>query len=200
MLGRMRIKLLLPGLLFMLWLAGCRCHRDVTRLLPVAPAPLTGPTTALVTIAPETPAGDLPAPAMPERIQPTSEEAAPKYSLSELSLELEDAYFELDQHDLRADGRRALRLDSAVLKTIESQSPHTMIVIEGHCDERGSSEYNLALGAMRAEAAKVFLLDLGIPAASLKTITYGKERPQCTVQAEDCWQKNRRAHLAPDNR
>ena len=120
-----------------------------------------------------------------------------KYSLNELLLELADAYFDLDQHDLREDARAALHADASLVKTIVAQSPDTTMLIEGHCDERGSAEYNLALGALRAEAAKEFLIEGGIPSGILKTITYGKERPQCTTQIEDCWQKNRRAHLTP---
>ena len=76
--------------------------------------------------------------------------------------------------------------------------PQTMIRVDGHCDERGSAEYNLALGAMRAESAREFLVRQGIPSKILKTISYGKERPQCVDQNESCWQKNRRAHLAED--
>jgi peptidoglycan-associated lipoprotein len=120
-----------------------------------------------------------------------------KYSLNELLLELADAYFDLDQHDLREDARAALHADASLVKTIVAQSPDTTMLIEGHCDERGSAEYNLALGAMRAEAAKKYLVENGIPSGILKTITYGKERPQCTTQTEECWQKNRRAHLTP---
>ncbi len=75
--------------------------------------------------------------------------------------------------------------------------PSLAMTVEGHCDERGSAEYNLALGAMRADAARQFLAELGIPSSALKTISYGKERPQCTEATEQCWQKNRRAHLTP---
>jgi len=71
------------------------------------------------------------------------------------------------------------------------------VIVEGHCDERGSAEYNLALGDRRATAAKDFLVQLGVPADRLKTISYGKERPQCTEENEQCWQRNRRAHLSP---
>ena len=136
----------------------------------------------------------------PETTPPlaSNEPAAIKFSLNELLLELADAYFGLDQHDLKEDARAALRADASLVKTIAAQSPDTMVLIEGHCDERGSAEYNLALGAMRAEAAKEFLIEGGIPNGILKTITYGKERPQCTTQTEECWQKNRRAHLTPE--
>jgi peptidoglycan-associated lipoprotein len=123
--------------------------------------------------------------------------APAKMSLNQLLLELADAYFDFDQKDLREDARAVLHWDKSILESIAAEAPDTSVVIEGHCDERGSAEYNLALGAIRAEAAKEFLVELGRPAATLQTITYGKERPQCTTQTEDCWQKNRRAHLAP---
>src|ERR1019366_3772976 len=81
-------------------------------------------------------------------------------------------------------------------ESILSDFPNASIVVEGHCDERGSAEYNLGLGDRRASAAKEFLQGLGVPADRLKTISYGKERPQCTEQNESCWQKNRRVHFA----
>ncbi len=109
----------------------------------------------------------------------------------------QDAFFDFDMSEIRADGRDALTKDAALLKQIFQQDPNFSVVVEGHCDERGSAEYNLALGDRRATAAKDFLVQLGVPADRLKTISYGKERPQCTEASEDCWQKNRRAHLSP---
>jgi len=108
-----------------------------------------------------------------------------------------DAYFDFDKSDIRPDGRDALTQDSGLLKQIFGQDSSFNVVVEGHCDERGSAEYNLALGDRRATAAKDFLVQLGVAADRLKTISYGKERPQCTEATEECWQKNRRAHLAP---
>jgi peptidoglycan-associated lipoprotein len=108
----------------------------------------------------------------------------------------QDAYFDYDMSEIRSDGRDALTRDAALLKQIFQQDPNFSVVVEGHCDERGSAEYNLALGDRRATAAKDFLVQLGVPADHLKTISYGKERPQCTEASEDCWQKNRRAHLS----
>ena len=121
-----------------------------------------------------------------------------KSSINELLLDLADAYFNLDQHELRPDARVAIRQDASTLRLILAQSPDTKMIVEGHCDERGSAEYNLALGAMRAEAAKGLLIELGIPNTKLQTISYGKEHPQCTAPTEECWQKNRRAHLTPE--
>jgi peptidoglycan-associated lipoprotein len=107
-----------------------------------------------------------------------------------------DAYFEYDKTDIREDARAALTKDADALKAIFAAFPDASVTIEGHCDERGSAEYNLALGDRRAAAAKEFLIQLGVPGDKLKTISYGKERPQCTDHDETCWQKNRRAHFS----
>ena len=108
----------------------------------------------------------------------------------------QDAFFDYDKSDIRPDARDSLTQDSGLLKRIFAQDPNFTVVVEGHCDERGSAEYNLALGDRRAGAAKDFLVQLGVPGDRIKTISYGKERPQCTEASEDCWQKNRRAHLS----
>lgn len=113
-----------------------------------------------------------------------------------LAREGQDAYFDYDKSDIRGDAREALTHDADLLKRIFQTEPNLTIMVEGHCDERGSAEYNLGLGDRRATAAKDFLVQLGVPADKLKTISYGKERPQCTDATEECYQKNRRAHLA----
>jgi peptidoglycan-associated lipoprotein len=108
-----------------------------------------------------------------------------------------DAYFDFDKSDIRPDAREALTQDSGLLKQIFGQDSGFSVIVEGHCDERGSAEYNLALGDRRATAAKDLLVQLGVAGDRMKTISYGKERPQCTEATEECWQKNRRAHLSP---
>jgi len=124
--------------------------------------------------------------------------APPTLSSTEaLQQQGQDAYFDFDKSDIRSDARDALTRDSGLLKQIFGQDPNFSVIVEGHCDERGSAEYNLALGDRRATAAKDFLVQLGVAADRMKTISYGKERPQCTEATEECWQKNRRAHLAP---
>ena len=123
---------------------------------------------------------------------------APTITLDKrLESDVQDAYFDYDKSDIRGDARESLTRDAAALKSVLADFPNATIVIEGHCDERGSAEYNLGLGDRRASAAKDFLQQLGVPADRLKTISYGKERPQCSEQNETCWQKNRRAHFAP---
>jgi peptidoglycan-associated lipoprotein len=123
---------------------------------------------------------------------------APKKNLSELlATEVQDAFYDYDKSDVREDSRATLTKDADALKRIFAELPDAVVALEGHCDERGSAEYNLGLGDRRAASAKEFLVQLGVPADKLKTISYGKERPQCTESNEDCWQKNRRAHFSP---
>jgi len=123
-----------------------------------------------------------------------------KRTLSEmLSAEVQDAFFDYDKSDIREDARAALTRNASALKNILSEYPGGVVLVEGHCDERGSAEYNLGLGDRRAASAKEFLVQLGVPAGSLRTISYGKERPQCTESEESCWQRNRRAHFSSGN-
>jgi peptidoglycan-associated lipoprotein len=113
-----------------------------------------------------------------------------------ISRDLRDALFDYDKSDIRSDAEAALRGDADALKRIFSEFPSDSVVVEGHCDERGTTEYNLALGDRRATAARDFLVNLGVPASKMRTISYGEERPQCTESDEGCWQRNRRAHFA----
>jgi peptidoglycan-associated lipoprotein len=123
---------------------------------------------------------------------PPAAAPAAQPSLSELfDQNVKDAYFELDKSDLQADARAALTKDAEFLRSY----PQVKVSIEGHCDERGSTEYNLGLGQRRAEAAKNYLISLGIPADRMETTSWGKERPFCTEHDESCWQQNRRAHF-----
>ncbi|HEY2013426.1 MAG TPA: OmpA family protein [Bryobacteraceae bacterium] len=110
---------------------------------------------------------------------------------------VQDIYFDYDKSDVRGDARDVLSRDAAAIKAILADFPNASIVVEGHCDERGSAEYNLGLGDRRSSSARDFLIQLGVPADRLKPISYGKERPQCTESNESCWQRNRRAHFAP---
>jgi peptidoglycan-associated lipoprotein len=105
--------------------------------------------------------------------------------------DVKDAFFDYDKADIRTDARDAL---SATAKFLSSNS-QVKVVLEGHCDERGSTEYNLALGDRRAAAAKQFLVSLGITADRIETVSYGKEKPFCSASTEECWQQNRRGHF-----
>jgi peptidoglycan-associated lipoprotein len=104
-------------------------------------------------------------------------------------------HYDYDQATLRDDARATLAKNADWLKRPHNTS---VILVEGHCDERGTERYNLALGERRARAAMEYLQSLGIPANRLKMVSYGKERPQCTEATEACWQSNRRAHLKID--
>jgi peptidoglycan-associated lipoprotein len=110
---------------------------------------------------------------------------------SESSGPLKDIYFDFDSHNLSGDARETLRSNANWLKT----NPSARAEIEGHSDERGTNEYNLALGARRAQTAKDFLATLGIKADRLSTISYGEEIPTCKDASETCWQRNRRARF-----
>ena len=129
---------------------------------------------------------------------PPPKPPAPKISGADmLGREGQDAFFDYDKSDIRDDARQTLTRNADLLKRIFAQDPSFSVVLEGHCDERGSAEYNLGLGDRRATAAKEFLVQLGVPADRIRSISYGKERPVCTDTNEDCYQRNRRAHLAP---
>ncbi len=109
--------------------------------------------------------------------------------------EVRDAYFDYDKADIRPDAREALSKTADFLKA----HPQFKVTIEGHCDERGSTEYNLGLGDRRANAVKQYLSSLGIAADRLSTVSFGKEKPFCMESNETCWQQNRRGHFVKSN-
>lgn len=125
----------------------------------------------------------LPAPAATTPRQPSLEELFTK--------EVQDAFFDYDKASIRDDARSALAKTAQFLRSY----PQVAIMIEGHCDERGSTEYNVALGDRRSDAAKDFLVSQGVATDRIQTVSYGKERPFCTQSNENCWQQNRRAHM-----
>jgi peptidoglycan-associated lipoprotein len=139
---------------------------------------------------PPPPPPPVPAPA-PQAL--TEDEIFERKSLDQLNAEapLADALFDYDQATLRPDAMAALANDARWLIRWRS----TRVTIEGHCDERGTAEYNLALGDRRAQAILSYLRDLGVDAARMTAVSYGKERPACRESTESCWQRNRRGHL-----
>jgi peptidoglycan-associated lipoprotein len=104
---------------------------------------------------------------------------------------LKDILFEFDSYDLRGDARDILKSNAEWLK----RNGSTRVEVEGHCDERGTNEYNLALGARRSQSARDYLVSLGISAERISTISYGEEIPACTEGSENCWRQNRRARF-----
>jgi peptidoglycan-associated lipoprotein len=118
----------------------------------------------------------------------------PAPSLTEEQLfaqNVKDVYFDYDKSDVRPDQQSLVQADAAFLQ----QHPNMSVTVEGHCDERGSTEYNLALGDNRASAVKNALVAAGVPADRIKTVSFGKEKPFCTESNEACWQQNRRGHF-----
>ena len=123
---------------------------------------------------------------------PPPVEAAPSLTDQQLfEQNIKDAYFDYDSYEIRPQDGATLQADAQFL----NQHPNWKVLIEGHCDERGSTEYNMALGDSRAQAAKQALISAGVAANRLSTTSFGKEKPFCTQSNDQCWQQNRRGHL-----
>jgi peptidoglycan-associated lipoprotein len=156
-----------------------------------APAPRPAPASA--------PARTQPAPRTVAQSTPSRyPDAATRARIDELIGRIQDAYFDYNQHTLRPDAVSTLNADSKELSQIMQQYPDYKLKIEGYCDERGSTEYNVALGDARAKAAKDYLVSMGVSGKQLDTVSYGKENPVCTEHQESCWQKNRRIHIVAE--
>jgi peptidoglycan-associated lipoprotein len=113
----------------------------------------------------------------------------PVSNADDFKASVQDAFFDYDTYDIRSDAQDVLSRDASWL----AAHPNISIVIGGYCDERGSNEYNLALGQNRADAAKNALITAGVAATRIRVISYGKEKPFCSESTEECWQQNRRA-------
>ncbi|MGD8970233.1 MAG: peptidoglycan-associated lipoprotein Pal [Desulfobacterales bacterium] len=160
----------------------------ILALFLVIPVLLGTVSCAKKTVTKEEPAPVVtPAPAPPPP-PPVEDEAAKAFDMAKSEFLRENIYFAFDKSILDDMAQATLKNKAEFLKTY----PDVYTTIEGHCDERGTPEYNLALGERRAESAKSFLVDLGIEAYRISTVSYGEERPVCTEQTEDCWAKNRR--------
>jgi len=131
------------------------------------------------------------APAPAPAPEPEAAPAPAPKPTAEWNISQNNIYFEFDKSRLTPMAQDTLMRHAAWLR----ENPDVTITIEGHADERGTNEYNLALGDRRADSAKDFLVDLGIDAKRLTTISYGEERPLCMDQTEECWAKNRRGHF-----
>jgi peptidoglycan-associated lipoprotein len=177
-------------------LIGAGCAKK--KVASIAPNPPQQPQES----APSTPAAATPQRAestppasVPSTPRSNMPDAATRAKIDQLLARIEDAYFDYNQHTLRPDAIKALQTDSTDLRDILKDYPDYKLTIEGHCDERGSAQYNMALGEARAEAAKNYLVQVGIPGQQLGVISYGKEKPVCQEPGEACWQKNRRIHI-----
>ena len=156
---------------------------------PAPPPPVAAPATAAARPAPPEPLVE-PTVVPPE---PVKEDAIASASLDDLNRNspLKPVFFELDSSELGAEAQAVLNANAAALKRYATWT----VTIEGHCDERGTAEYNLALGERRAIAARAYLVSLGIPADRLSTVSYGKEFPFDPGHDGAAWSKNRRAHF-----
>jgi len=178
----------------MAFASGC-AKKKVAAATPAAPQPAQEQPVQRAAATPATPSRpNATDPGQPQQ-RSAFPDAATRARIDQLLARIEDAYFDYDQHTLRADAIKALEGDSKELRDILKDYPDYKLSIEGHCDERGSAEYNLALGQKRAEAAKKYLVEVGIPSDQLATVSYGKEKPACADHDEACWQKNRRIHI-----
>jgi|SRR5579884_3806531 len=182
---------------FALIMAGCSKKAPVasTPQAPAAPAaapaPVQTPAPARAAVTPRS----TPTQQVAQTPRSTTMPAEVRATLNDRLAKLEDALFDFDKSTIRPDAATALKDDVGVIRDILAAYPSQKLIIEGHADERGSEEYNLALGDRRAQSVKDFLTSQGIPDRQLTVISYGKERPVCTEETEACWQKNRRAHV-----
>lgn len=139
----------------------------------------------------DTDAAKMPKETISERALDKAAQDDSRRALEELQAGLKDIYFDYDRYDIREDSKQVLR----ELASLLARNRSLRVVVEGHCDDRGTNEYNLALGDRRARSVKDFLVSLGTPSDKIDTVSYGEEKPLCTEQNESCWAKNRRGHF-----
>lgn len=173
------------------------CHKHP----PAAAAPKAPDATPVAAAPPARPPAPAAAPprSVPQPVaqtpRPTTMPPEVRAQLNTLLAKLDDALFDFDKSTIRPDAMTALKDDLAVIRDILASYPSQKLLIQGFADQRGSEEYNLALGDRRAQAVKDFLLSAGISGSQLGVISYGKDRPVCTDETEACYQRNRRAHV-----
>ena len=177
---------------------GSGCAKRPATTQAAAPAP-TGTASTMAASQPATatpsgpsmsqPSSDATATPAPAPAPATTARPAPKDFAA--VPELQDIYFDFDKYDIRPADTRTLDANAAWLKS----NPNHLLLIEGHADERGTNEYNLALGERRAKSTMNYLVSQGVQANRITIISYGEERPTCTEKTEACWAKNRRAHF-----
>jgi len=187
-----RCSQLVFSLLLVAAVAVTGCAKRPATTQAAAPAP-TGAATATATPSPgpqqmqpsgPTTGGAAPTPAPSSTARPAVQDFAPVRDLA-------DVFFDFDKYDIRPSDAKTLDANANWLKS----NPNHLGLIEGHCDERGTNEYNLALGERRAKSTMNYLVSQGVQANRITIISYGEERPQCTEHTEACWAKNRRSHF-----
>jgi peptidoglycan-associated lipoprotein len=176
------------SLCLVLALGAAACAKKAPAPAPPPPPPPTAPATP-----PTPPPPPPPPPSAPAPRALSEDELFAQKSLAQLNSEkpLADVYFELDQSSISDEAKTSLSANATWLK----RWANTRINIEGHCDERGTAEYNLGLGERRAAAVKAHLVELGVPADRVVIVSKGKETPFCTESGEACWKQNRRGHF-----
>jgi peptidoglycan-associated lipoprotein len=184
------VLLVAPVLLLSLFLAGCPKRPATTAASAPAPTGVASPPPAAAAPATKPTPGPTmtPTPAAPATAAPTT--PPPRPSEFRENENLKDIFFDFDKYDIRAGDAKILDGNAAWLKT-----NNDLVLIEGHCDERGTNEYNLALGERRAKATMNYLVGQGVQANRITIISYGEERPTCTDHSEGCWARNRRSHF-----
>jgi len=176
------VSLLLAGLM----ITGCAKRPATTAATTAAPAPAPPATSSAPAPTQPAPSSGAAAPAAPAAPGQTPR-PSPKEFMAVAALK--EVYFDFDKYDIRAEDAKTLDANAAWLKS----NADNLVLIEGHCDERGTNEYNLALGERRAKATMNYLVSQGIQANRITIISYGEERPVCSEKTEACWAKNRRA-------
>jgi peptidoglycan-associated lipoprotein len=171
--------------------AAAGCHKKVPQVAAAPPPPPPPP--AAAPARPPAPPPPPPAPAPPAPAPLTEDQIFAQKSLAQLNAErpMDDVFFDLDKSEVRGDARAPLQKDADWMKKWSA----AQVTLEGYCDSRGSSEYNLALGNRRANAVKDYLVSLGVAANRIAVVSKGKEQPFCTEENEACWQQNRRGHF-----
>lgn len=148
---------------------------------------------AEIKTAPEQPAMEEPVKVTPPEEIPVKQEETTPTEMAQPAVDLKPVFFDFDKYELRPTAREALNANGRMMK----DNPNLRIIIEGHCDERGTVQYNLALGEKRAQAAKSYLVDLGVAPSRMDVVSYGKERPFAMGHDEAAWAQNRRAQFVP---
>jgi len=183
------LSLLLAGLV----ITGCAKRPATTASTAAAPAPAPSAAPAPVPPSASAPSSGGAAAAAPAAgaaaAAPQTPRPVPKEFMAVAALK--EVYFDYDKYDIRAEDAKTLDANAAWLKS----NADNLVLIEGHCDERGTNEYNLALGERRAKAAMNYLVGQGLPADRFTVISYGEEWPMCQERNEECWARNRRAHF-----